>query len=144
MKSTSAFIVVLAVIGAFAFGQNGDHSGTKSGGPWFTDFGKATAQAKKTGRLMMVDFNATWCGPCQMYKSDVFPKRPFKQATEDVILVNIDIDKNQSLARKFGVNSIPDIRFLTPDGKEIGSVVGYAGTDGLLAELAKAKKKLKK
>lgn len=106
---------------------------------WHTDFEKAMAEAKKTGKLVMVDFNAEWCGPCKMYEKEVFPTAEFKQKAADFILVDIDTDEQADFARKHGVGGIPDIRFFTPEGKEVGKLVGYVGLQGLLAEMDKAK-----
>jgi thiol:disulfide interchange protein len=106
---------------------------------WSTDFNAAKADAKKSGKLMMVDFNATWCGPCQQYKQDVFPTAEFSDAAKDYVLVDIDIDQQQDLAQKYQVDSIPDIRILDADGKEVGKVVGYGGAEPLLSELKRAK-----
>ncbi len=130
-------LMALALVGA---AQKEPSSSLKG---WHTDFAKATAEAKKTGRLMLVDFNATWCGPCQMYKKDVFPTKAFKDATKDVVLVDIDTDKQPALAKKFKVSGIPDIRFVTPGGREVGKLVGFDGPEPLLEALAKAKKELK-
>jgi thiol:disulfide interchange protein len=106
---------------------------------WHTDFDKAMAEAKQTGKLVMVDFNAEWCGPCKMYEKEVFPTAEFKQKAADFILVNIDTDEQADFARKHGVGGIPDIRFFSPDGKEIGKIVGFVGLQGLIAEMDKAK-----
>ena len=134
-------VLGLAVV-VFIFGRPSASSGAEPG--WYTDFDRAQAEAKKTGRLMMVDFNASWCGPCQMYKQDVFPTTDFKQATKDVVLVDIDIDQNQALAQKYGISGIPDIRFISPQGNQIAALEGYDGADPLLAQIADAKKALAK
>jgi thiol:disulfide interchange protein len=135
-----AIVLCLGVIWAVEFAPQTAGAPSKD---WFTDFDKATDAAKKSGRLMMVDFNASWCGPCQQYKTEVFPSQAFKDATKDVVLVDIDIDTHSDLSGKYQVSGIPDIRFLTPDGKEVGRAVGYGGTDRLLEALDQAKSKLR-
>jgi thiol:disulfide interchange protein len=111
-----------------------------AGASWSKDLAKAQALAKKTGKMVLVDFNASWCGPCKLYKKEVFPTSEFKSATKDVILVEIDVDEQGPLASKFGVSGIPDIRILSPKGKQVGRVYGYSGAKPLIAELAKARK----
>jgi thiol:disulfide interchange protein len=124
-----------ALAAAFAFAQKPTAIKTEPG--WTSNYTQALARAKKEHKLVMVDFNAT-CGPCQMYKQQVFPGAKFKQATKNVILVTIDTDEQPQLARKFGIQGIPDIRFIAPSGKQVGKIVGFAGEQPLLAELKKA------
>ncbi|HTQ08834.1 MAG TPA: thioredoxin family protein [Fimbriimonadaceae bacterium] len=140
-RTAVPLVIGLAAI-VFIFGRPRASSGAEPG--WYTDFAQAAAQAKKTGQLMMVDFNASWCGPCQMYKQEVFPTAEFKNATKDVVLVDIDMDQNQALGQKFGVSAIPDIRFFSPQGKQLSAVQGYDGAEPLLAQIADAKKALAK
>lgn len=143
MKNNLALFLCAALLGLTLIGatQNGAASAKKA---WQTDFAKASAEAKKKGQILLVDFNATWCGPCQMYKKEVFPTKAFKVATKDVVLVDIDTDKQPALAEKFKVSGIPDIRILSPEGKELGKLVGFGGPEPLLEALAKAKKEIGK
>lgn len=108
---------------------------------WMKDLPAALAKAKKTGQLVMVDFNATWCGPCQLYKQKVFLTAEFKNAAKNVILVEIDTDDQPAIARKYGVNPIPDIRFFSPKGKQVDQVIGYIGPE-LTKKLTSAKRKI--
>lgn len=108
---------------------------------WTKDFEAAKAEAKKSGKLLMVDFNATWCGPCQLYKSEVFPTDDFNRAAKDFVLVEIDTDEQPDLAKRYGVGPIPDIRMMDADGYPVGKVLGYAGAEGLLAEMKRVKQK---
>jgi len=129
-----ALIGVLALVGVIAYFRS------TSSAELPADLQKAMAEAKKERKLVMVDFSASWCGPCQQYKQEVFPSTAFRDATKDIKLVTVDIDAQRGVASKFGVDGIPDIRFLSPDGKEVGRLVGFGGAEPLLAELAKARK----
>jgi thiol:disulfide interchange protein len=140
MRPLLPAVIGLAVLSMVAFAQKGAKPAEQV---WSKDLAKAQALAKKTGKMVLVDFNAVWCGPCQMYKKDVFPTSEFKASTKDVILVEIDIDNQPALATKFGVSGIPDIRIFSPKGKQVGRVYGYGGAKPLIAELAKARKAVK-
>jgi thioredoxin 1 len=73
---------------------------------------------------VMVDFWATWCGPCQMAGPVVD-----QLATDYLGKVHIgklDVDANQKTAGQYGVMSIPTV-ILFKDGKEVGRKVGFAG-----------------
>ena len=57
----------------------------------------------------VVDFSATWCGPCQML-APVLGKVS-DNYTEDVKFYNIDIDENSELASSFDITGVPTIIF---------------------------------
>ena len=74
-----------------------------------------------TAPIAMVDFWATWCGPCKMLAPVV---EDFGKKYEGKALIGkVDVDENQALAGKYGVMSIPTVIFFK-DGKEIGRKVG--------------------
>lgn len=66
----------------------------------------------KDTKIVVVDFSATWCGPCKslgkVLESKVLPQ---VQDDPDVKLVKIDIDKNRQLAEALNVMSVPSMMF---------------------------------
>lgn len=71
--------------------------------------------------VVLVDFFATWCGPCKM-QSPVLEE--LKEDRSDVKVVKIDVDQETEIAREYGVMSIPTL-ILFKDGKEIAKNVGF-------------------
>lgn len=71
----------------------------------------------------------------------MFPKQEFKDKAADFVLVHIDVDKDTKTPTQYDVSGIPDIQFLTPDGKVVHRVTGYKGLDGLIAAMDEAKLK---
>lgn len=71
--------------------------------------------------VTVVDFYATWCGPCKML-SPVLEE--LEEDRSDFKVVKIDVDKEESLAREFGIMSVPTL-ILFKDGKEISKKVGF-------------------
>lgn len=71
--------------------------------------------------VAMVDFWATWCGPCKML-APVIDKLG-EQYSGKAVIAKVDVDENQGLAAKFGVMSIPTVIFFK-NGKEIDRKVG--------------------
>ena len=82
----------------------------------------------KSEKPVLVDFNATWCGPCRMLKptlDELAAERP------DVSVVGIDVDENMDLAEEYGVFSIPCV-VLIKDGVEADRSVGLVPKEALL------------
>ena len=85
----------------------------------------------KSEKPVLVDFNATWCGPCRMLKptlDELAAERP------DLTVVGIDVDENMDLAEEYGVFSIPCV-VLFKDGAEAERSVGLVPKEQLLALL---------
>lgn len=68
---------------------------------------------------VVVDFYATWCGPCQMLK----PMLEKLVREYDFVLAKIDIDQNPDLASAYGIEGVPDVRVVS-DGQMMPGFVG--------------------
>ena len=79
-------------------------------------FDKALSQ----GELMMVDFWASWCGPCRMLGPVI---EQLDNQYPDVVVGKVNVDDEQELVMRYGVMSIPTVIFFK-DGKEIDRKVG--------------------
>ncbi|MGV0807608.1 thioredoxin [Mycolicibacterium setense] len=84
---------------------------------------------------VLVDFWATWCGPCKMV-APVLEEIAGEKVGE-LRVAKIDVDANPATARDFQVVSIPTL-ILFKDGQPVKRIVGAKGKAALLRELADA------
>lgn len=85
------------------------------------------------GKPTLIDFSATWCGPCKLMK----PVVEELEATYDdkINFVYIDVDKNQELANKFEVTAVPTFVFLDKDGVRTKMFMGTVPPEDLENEI---------
>ena len=72
--------------------------------------------------LVLVDFWATWCGPCKMLAPTI--DAIATEYKDRVVVGKVDVDENEAIARSFGIMSIPTL-FLFKDGEVVEKLVGY-------------------
>ena len=82
---------------------------------------------------VMVDFWASWCGPCRMLAPDI---DQLAAEQTDVKVCKVNIDEEPGLAQRFGVMSIPTV-VLFENGQEKNRSVGLVPKEKLLALLGR-------
>ena len=78
--------------------------------------------------VVVVDFFATWCGPCKML-SPVFSSlgEEMKFKTD---FLKVDIDESENLARRFKVNTVPTV-IIFENGQEMDRLIGFISKENL-------------
>ena len=82
-----------------------------------------------SGRVL-IDFFATWCGPCKML-APVLEEVDQRKEAGDLLIVKVDVDEAGEIAMKYGIQSIPTL-FLFENGKMVKHALGYMPKPQLL------------
>ncbi|GLT35398.1 hypothetical protein SLA2020_098550 [Shorea laevis] len=90
--------------------------------------------AKESPKLMVIDFAASWCGPCKFMEPAV---HAMANKFTEVEFIKIDVDELPDVAQEFGVQAMPTF-LLVKKGKEVDRVVG-AQKDELERKIEKHK-----
>ena len=85
-----------------------------------------------TNKPMVVDFFATWCGPCKELAPILDGIE--KKHQGEVIFQRIDVDQRPELAQEFGIEAIPMLMFITPTG-EYQTLVGLQDASAIESKI---------
>jgi HEAT repeat protein/thiol-disulfide isomerase/thioredoxin len=102
---------------------------------WHTKLQDGIDEAQRTGKPILVDFGAAWCGWCRKLDEEI--KKPgVQQRLAGWTRVRLDLDKDPEIARQLSVGPIPALRVLTSSGRTVATRDGYLGADELVRWLA--------
>lgn len=88
-------------------------------------------KALQSEGLVLVDFSATWCGPCRRMEPEL--KAAAEELGGQVTILKVDVDENPEVAMKYGVQGIPNLTFFK-DGKVVDVSVGLMPKSAIVAQ----------
>ena len=78
--------------------------------------------------VVLLDFWATWCGPCQMIAPIL---NEVAEECPDITVGKIDVDEEQELAMSFGITSIPTL-IVIKNGKAVDKAIGMRAKNQII------------
>ncbi len=117
--------------------------------PQWKKFNSGIAEAKKSGKKILIDVYTDWCSWCKKMDSDTYPdKRVSEYLSKNYVLIKLNAEGNEKIlyngqsispaefAQGMGVNGYPATVFLKSDGQPITMLPGYAEPDKFIHVLS--------
>jgi len=97
----------------------------------------SNALQKAKGKPILIDFFATWCGPCKMIEPEL--EKLATQYSKTIAFIKVDVEHCKAAVQQFGIRAMPTFVALSPDQKEYKRTQGadVAVLKEMCAELSK-------
>jgi len=92
-------------------------------------------EIKKSEKPVLVDFFATWCGPCEVLGPII--EKVAENLSDKVVLAKVNVDQFPITSGKFKIDRIPNV-ILFKDGKQVDGFIGLMSEEAIKTWLEKA------
>ena len=141
LAKSMAALFVLAATSVAQSGPGKDWSHHTGKVPFVIGYDAGLAQAKESGKPLMLFLTTTWCGWCKKLAADSFSDEAVAKELEAFVPVIVDGDVERDVIARFDIGGYPDVRFVTVDGQQLGHVGGYVPKAEFRAAIAAALRK---
>jgi thiol-disulfide isomerase/thioredoxin len=99
---------------------------------WLNKLDLAKSIANSSGRLILMDFWAPWCGPCKIMETELWKNTEMQKISPGFVGVRINVDVEKTLASKYAKKSIPKVVLMTINEDVVWDQDGYDSAESML------------
>lgn len=92
---------------------------------WGNSLEKAVAEAKKSDKVIMIDFYTDWCTFCKKMDVEAYIDKEVVDLSAKTIPIKIDAERQMAVSRRFGVDRFPMVLFVDKNLTVVGRIDGY-------------------
>ena len=103
-----------------------------------TSFDNVVSKAKSQGKLVFLDFTASWCSPCKQMDRETFSNKTvgdFMNKHFVSFKVDNDFFWGMDIAEKYNVQALPTLLIMDTNGNVVKRIIGFQTVETLLSEL---------
>lgn len=102
---------------------------------WVDNMPEAQVLSMNKNKLILLDFWASWCGPCKKMDSQLWNTTDINAVADNFVAFKVDVDIHQDLALKYGVKAIPTVILMTAKGDVIWKKTDFSSATAYLKYL---------